>query len=121
MRITGAKVFDPQEGFVSRDLFIEDGLLAGSCTDGEVLDASGCYAIPGLTDLHFHGCVGEDFSDGDPEGLKKIAAYQLSRGVTQFCPAGMTLARPNWPTSPWPTPPPTMTSPWPRSGRGPTT
>ena len=48
--------------------------------------------IPGLTDLHFHGCRGEDFSDGSPEGLETMAAYELSRGITQICPAGMTLA-----------------------------
>lgn len=47
--------------------------------------------IPGLTDLHFHGCVGEDFSDATPDGLQKMADYELSRGVTQICPAGMTL------------------------------
>lgn len=93
MRITGAKVFDTQAGFVERDLFVEEGRIADSCSDGVVVNAAGCWAIPGLTDLHFHGCVGEDFSDGSPEGLQKIAEYQLSRGVTQFCPAGMTLER----------------------------
>ena len=64
---------------------------ARSCDGGEVYDASGCYVIPGLTDLHFHGCVGEDFSDATPDGLQKMADYELSRGVTQICPAGMTL------------------------------
>ena len=31
------------------------------------------------------------FSDADPEGLQIMADYELSRGVTQICPAGMTL------------------------------
>jgi N-acetylglucosamine-6-phosphate deacetylase len=47
--------------------------------------------IPGLVDVHFHGCVGEDFSDATPEGLQRIADYELSQGVTYICPAGMTL------------------------------
>ena len=93
MRITGAKVFDLQRGFVERELFLQNGRIAAASSDDTVVDAAGCWAVPGLTDLHFHGCVGEDFSDGSPEGLEKIADYQLSRGVTQFCPAGMTLAR----------------------------
>ena len=93
MRITGAKVFDQKDGFVQRDLLIAEGRLADHSDNDVVVDGAGCYAIPGLTDLHFHGCMGEDFSDGTPEGLAKIADYQLSRGVTQFCPAGMTLAR----------------------------
>ncbi len=33
----------------------------------------------------------EDFSDATPDGLQKIADYELSQGVTYLCPAGMTL------------------------------
>ena len=91
MRITGAQVYDVQEGFVQRDVCFDGRLLSGSSADGKVYDASGCYVIPGLTDVHFHGCKGQDFSDGDPEGLEEMARYELSRGVTQICPAGMTL------------------------------
>ena len=91
MRITGAQVFDLQEGFVRRDVCVEGALIAASSGDNKVYDAKGCYIIPGLTDIHFHGCVGKDFSDGDPEGLEEMAQYELSRGVTQICPAGMTL------------------------------
>ncbi|MFR5731959.1 MAG: hypothetical protein ACLUD2_08400 [Clostridium sp.] len=40
-----------------------------------VVDGEGAYAIPGLIDLHFHGCVGADVCDGTPEALKKIAQY----------------------------------------------
>ena len=91
MRITGATIYDTQEGFVTRDLCTDGRLLSLCSSDGQTLDAGGCYVIPGLTDLHFHGCKGHDFSDGDPEGLAVMAEYELSRGVTQICPAGMTL------------------------------
>lgn len=91
MKITGGKVFDLNEGFVKRDVCFDGALIAPSSGDGETYDASGCYVIPGLTDVHFHGCKGADFSDGDPEGLTLMAEYELSRGVTQICPAGMTL------------------------------
>ena len=91
MRITGGQVFDLEQGFVSRDVYFDGEKLEQSSADGKTYDASGCYVIPGLTDLHFHGCVGEDFSDATPDGLQKMAEYELSRGVTQICPAGMTL------------------------------
>lgn len=91
MRIKGALVFDEHAGFVRRDLYTDGQLLAASGVGGQIMEAEGCYVIPGLTDLHFHGCKGHDFSDGDPEGLAVIAEYQLSRGITQICPAGMTL------------------------------
>lgn len=89
MRITDALVFDVREGFVPRDLCITGDTITESA-EGAV-SARGCYLIPGLTDLHFHGCVGEDFSDATPDGLQKMADYELSRGITQICPAGMTL------------------------------
>lgn len=91
MRITGGQVFDLEQGFVSRDVCFDGEKLEQSSADGKTYDASSCYVIPGLTDLHFHGCVGEDFSDATPDGLQKMADYELSRGVTQICPAGMTL------------------------------
>ena len=91
MKITGGQVFDLEQGFVSRDVCIDGNLISRTCGDEEVLDASGCYVIPGLIDVHFHGCVGEDFSDATPEGLQKIADFELSQGVTYICPTGMTL------------------------------
>ena len=91
MRITGGQVFDLKAGFVERDVCTSGPLLSETSGDGAVLDASGCYVIPGLVDVHFHGCVGEDFSDATPEGLQRMADFELSQGVTYLCPAGMTL------------------------------
>ena len=91
MRVTGGQVFDLEKGFVARDLSTDGSLLTAASGDSEVLDAAGCYVIPGLVDVHFHGCVGEDFSDATPEGLQRIADFELSQGVTYICPAGMTL------------------------------
>ncbi len=58
-----------------------------------VIDASGCYVIPGLVDIHFHGCVGYDFCDGTTEAFEAIANYQLRHGITSICPATMTLSK----------------------------
>ena len=91
MRVTGGQVFDLEQGFVSRDVCTDGTLLTAASGDEQILDASGCYVIPGLVDVHFHGCVGEDFSDATPEGLQRIADFELSQGVTYICPAGMTL------------------------------
>ena len=57
----------------------------------EVYDASGCILIPGLVDLHFHGCMGHDLCDHESETLRFIAAYELQHGITAICPATMTL------------------------------
>lgn len=91
MRIIGGEVFDLEKGFASRDLCTDGMYIADQSGDDVVIDASDCYVIPGLVDIHFHGAVGEDFSDASAEGLQKIADFELSEGVTYICPAGMTL------------------------------
>ncbi len=90
MRLSGGLVYDPIKGFVSRDLAIEGERIC-DVGDETSIDVGGCYVLPGLTDLHFHGCRGEDFSDANPEGLPIMSEYLLSQGITQICPAGMTL------------------------------
>lgn len=57
----------------------------------EETNLDGYYVIPGLVDVHTHGSMNADFSDGDYEGLKSMAAYLAKSGVTSFAPAGMTL------------------------------
>ena len=52
---------------------------------------NGCYAIPGLIDLHFHGCKGFDLCDGTSDSIAEIAKYEASVGVMGICPATMTL------------------------------
>lgn len=80
--------------FAPQDIAIEGGRFAeeGHQGEGEVVDASGCYVIPGLVDIHFHGSAGEDISDGSLEGLHRMGAYEASRGITAMCPATMTLS-----------------------------
>ena len=62
-----------------------------SAPDETIWDGKGAYAIPGLIDLHFHGCMGDDFCDSDRDALARMAAYEASVGVTAIAPATMTL------------------------------
>lgn len=91
MQIINGLVFDLETGFSDKELCTDGAVISAASTDKTVIDASGCYVIPGLVDVHFHGCVGEDFSDATPDGLQAMADYELSEGVTYICPAGMTL------------------------------
>lgn len=55
-------------------------------------EESECYLLPGLVDVHFHGCAGYDFCDGTEEAYRAIEAYENAHGITSICPATMTLS-----------------------------
>ena len=67
------------------------GAILPDCVPEDAIDLGGATVIPGLIDVHSHGNSGADFSDGDYEGLKAMAAYFAKMGVTSFAPASMTL------------------------------
>lgn len=92
MKIINGLVFREKEGFVEDTLYVENGRFSDHTTDDTVLDAEGSYIIPGLIDVHFHGCVEHDFCDASAEGLRAMAKYEASCGVTSICPASMTLS-----------------------------
>ena len=59
----------------------------------EVIDARGRYVAPGLVDIHIHGYLGEDVSDGTTEGIVKMAKGIAENGVTSWCPTTMTVSK----------------------------
>lgn len=91
MRITNGKVFNGKN-FVLGDVHITGTQFAEYADpSADDIDAAGCYVIPGLIDVHFHGAVGHDFCDAEDAGIAAIAAYEASRGVTSIVPTTMTL------------------------------
>lgn len=99
MIIDNVKVYTPDQKFVNGGLVLDHDRIETvytnenkpELTGKEVLDGEGAYAIPGLIDLHFHGCKGDDFCDNSMEAIERIAEYEASVGVTAIAPATMTL------------------------------
>lgn len=59
--------------------------------EGEkIKDLTGKMLLPGLTDMHFHGCMGYDTCDGTLEAIEAIASYEADHGITQIVPTTMT-------------------------------
>ena len=93
MIIKNVTVYGEDKRFREDEIAIKNGVfskMSDDCAD-EIIDGEGCYAIPGLIDLHFHGCKGFDFCDGTKKAITEIAKYEASVGVTCIAPATMTL------------------------------
>jgi N-acetylglucosamine-6-phosphate deacetylase len=81
-------------------LRLRDGVVAAfgsapypSAGDAQTLDLGGATVMPGFIDLHVHGAVGHDVMDADPDGLRAMARFFASRGVTGFLPTTLTASR----------------------------
>lgn len=75
--------------FLKRDKIVKENEASNP---NEIYDASECYVLPGLIDLHIHGAVGVDFSDGKPCDLDKIAKFLIGQGVTGFLGTSMSFS-----------------------------
>ena len=113
MIIKNIKVFTAEQIFQDGAIYLQNGKIAAvqtgiekveefvSCIQNiagteheqeEILDGQGCYALPGLIDIHFHGCLGYDFCDGTKEAIAAIAKYEAAAGVTAIAPGTITLS-----------------------------
>ncbi len=101
MIIKGEKIFSEDGVFQSGSIEIKDdkiskvvwGNISQDDAEKESIDAKGMYVIPGLVDIHFHGCRGVDFCDGTFQAMDVITQYEMENGVTSIVPATMTLSR----------------------------
>lgn len=92
MIIKNVKIYTEDKTFTEGEAAVADGRFTSpDAAGGEVIDGKGCYMIPGLVDIHFHGCVGDDFCDAKEEAIANMAKHEASVGVTSICPATMTL------------------------------
>ena len=94
--IVNGKIILPGEIVEGRALLFDEKIVGIVSPDeigsAEVIDAKGGFVSPGLIDIHIHGYLGEDVSDGSEEGLLKMAEGIVKNGVTAWLPTTMTVS-----------------------------
>ena len=100
MRLIGEKIFSENGAFLKGSIEVVGKNISkvvwedtGMNISEDTIDAGEWYVIPGLVDIHFHGCMGVDFCDGTFHAMDVITKYELEHGVTSIVPATMTLSR----------------------------
>lgn len=81
--------------FIKVDLQIyEDKIVAIEdqidFNDEETLDCTDKKIIPGLIDIHTHGCLSYDFTTSSPDEIESMCKFYASHGVTSILATTMT-------------------------------
>ncbi len=95
--LKNALIYDGDFNKIEADLLFEgERILAigkGLPEEGaKVYDLEGCTVMPGMIDMHIHGCGGADTAEATPEALETMSQTLIKHGVTSFCPTSMTLS-----------------------------
>ncbi len=97
--IRNGKIITPQTILHDQALIINEQTIEGLGSDSSspntsVIDAQGCYVVPGFIDVHVHGGDGHDTMDATPAAIHGMAAFYAKHGVTSYYPTTMTMPAP---------------------------
>ena len=97
MNLVGGNAFI-NGNFVQTDIGITNDIISGIGNlpdDSNAIDCSGKYIIPGLVDIHTHGCAGFDFSSASVSEIEEMQKYYLKNGITSILATTVSLSDEN--------------------------
>lgn len=83
-------------GFQNVDIRVNEGKFTEigtnlTATEGEeVIDVTGNMVIPGMVELHSHGCLGYDFCTATSKEIDEMRTFYTSHGTTSILATVMT-------------------------------
>ncbi len=91
-QIVNGRILTPSGWLDNGSVIIEDNTIkAVSNSDlhivgAEIIDAKGCYVVPGGIEMHVHGGGGRDFMEGSEEAFRVAIGAHMKHGTTSIFP-----------------------------------
>lgn len=91
-----------KDDFKKSDIRAENGVITEIAEsippngNEEICDCKNRLVLPGLVEIHSHGCAGYDFSDAPLDGIYKMTEFYAEHGITSVLATTMTMPRENY-------------------------
>lgn len=91
-QIINGRILTPKGWLEGGSVIIEDNKIKAvsnidlHIVDAEIIDAKGCYVVPGGIDLHTHGGGGRDFIEGTEDAFRAAVNAHMKHGTTTIYP-----------------------------------
>lgn len=91
-QIVNGRILTPKGWLEGGSVIIEDTKIKAvsnidlHIVNAEIIDAKGCYVVPGGIDLHTHGGGGRDFIEGTEDAFRAAVNAHMKHGTTTIYP-----------------------------------
>lgn len=91
-QIVNGRILTPKGWLEGGSVIIEDNKIKAvsnidlHIVNAEIIDAKGCYVLPGGIDLHTHGGGGRDFIEGSEDAFRAAVNAHMKHGTTTIYP-----------------------------------
>lgn len=91
-QIVNGRILTPKGWLEGGSVIIEDNKVKAvsnidlHIVNAEIIDAKGCYVVPGGIDLHTHGGGGRDFIEGTEDAFRAAVNAHMKHGTTTIYP-----------------------------------
>lgn len=91
-QIVNGRILTPKGWLEGGSVIIEDNKIKAvsnidlHIVNAEIIDAKGCYVVPGGIDLHTHGGGGRDFIEGSEDAFHAAVNAHMKHGTTTIYP-----------------------------------